>query len=499
MPMLSLSRKKFIDRRLAPDDLDDITDLWLAWHEDARGCWERLVGYHALELQLYGFPRQRGKLLKEELESRLKERRWDYSTDLSNPDLIRVSSPSQSLSEPCSLGDWLALVQAPAFCGLVAFLRLSLHDWPGQPEGPASAGNTLVLCGLVEKNGYLLKTIWPADLEGGPERLFELAVWPDEERFLQSYEEYRRSNSILPAPDDLFSLRSVQKRSTFLGGLVVYLHGNRGRLYWFLTRLAFHTSALALVVCLYLFLPPFEAKTAVCYALAVLFGTALFYLLSHEAARVQRLHRNIRAGLKKNYTQSLTFEAVDLAELGVKEDPNVVKYTAEVEALGCRHLADFRILPGPNGIFYNRLFVHPAENSYVFLNLMLSTASFQKFPAHVFFLITTYFDDLRLVTIHDGGGFRRPVVPGVLSRVFLGVNDPALLLAAHRKRVEQQRLEGHILAPLMNASAVFERMAEDHTETAAAMRRHGYYSWSAAVRQNFKLVRRELLGKIEDD
>ncbi len=496
--MFSLSRREFVDRLLGPNDLDDLTAIWLAWHEDAQvNRRKQLIGYRAVELRLYGFPRSQGAFLKEELERRLKDRRWDYTVDLSDPDNLRVSTPFLSDFESCSLGDWLTLVQTPAFYGLIAFLRLSTHDWPGQPEGPAHAGRTLVLCGLLKEEGYLLKALWPADLEHSPERLYEMTVWPQEEIVLQALEEYQQTKKVPLGPDELFSSRLAQKQSTFLAGLIVFLHRGERRLPWFLTRVIFHSAALALIAGLYFLLPPFNRKTKLFVALALLFGTALGYVLTREAKRVRSLYRNMWAAMKKIYTQAISFEAVDLAELGLKDDPNNVKYTAELEALGCRHLADVRHVPGPSGTIYNRLFVLPADHTYVFLNLMVSTRNFQRYPAYAFFFICTYFEDLRLVTVHETG-FRKPILRHVQTRVYPGVHDPALLLAAHRKRVEEQRREGHVLSPLMTAPVLFARMAKDHEESSAAHRKHGYYSWAAAIRQNFKLTRRELLGKIED-
>jgi hypothetical protein len=90
-------------------------------------------------------------------------------------------------------------------------------------------------------------------------------------------------------------------------------------------------------------------------------------------------------------------------------------------------------------------------------------------------------------------------MPAVLTRVYPGVQDPATLLAAHCRLVDQKQAEGHVLAPLLDAPALFDRMIHDHAETSAVMRRRGYYSWSAAVRQNFKMVRRDLLGRVPVD
>ncbi len=41
----------------------------------------------------------------------------------------------------------------------------------------------------------------------------------------------------------------------------------------------------------------------------------------------------------------------------------------------------------------------------------------------------------------------------------------------------------------------FERMARDHKEPGAVLRERGYYSWTA-IRQSFRLVRRDLRGQL---
>jgi hypothetical protein len=496
MTTFSMSRKGFLDRWLGPQDLDDLTDLWLAWQEEA---WlrrvRRLRRYHAVEVRLYGFPRPRGGLLQGELQRRLAERGWRYTADLSDPDLLVVSSGFLPFSRPCSLRAWLALLRGHEFAGLVVTLRLSVQEWPGPAEGPAHAGDTLVLCGRLQEGDFLLKALWPAGLGRDLDRLYERAAHVSDEDIVWAFDKYRRGGPVPPPPAGLFNLRRTQTLSRFLVGMVMYLPGGPGRLRWFMTRTALYLGGLLLGIGLYVALPRVPAAAGIA-AVNVLCATALAYVVAKETARVRTYHRTMTASLKRTHSRRLVFEPVDLNELGVRDDPNAVKYTAELQMLGCRHLADVRTVPGPPATAYVRVFVLPAQHTYVFLNLMLATTGFKKFPAHAFFLLSTYFENLRVVSIHEGGGFRKRFMPGVLSRVFPGVHDPATLLAAHGRLVEQKQAEGHVLGPLMEAPALFERMAQDHEEASAVLRRRGYYSWSAAVRQNFGLIRRDLLGKI---
>jgi hypothetical protein len=189
----------------------------------------------------------------------------------------------------------------------------------------------------------------------------------------------------------------------------------------------------------------------------------------------------------------MTFEMIDPADYELDIDTNARKYTAELEALGCQRLGDVRNHPGPRGTTINRVFILPSERTYVFLNLMLSTESFQKFPAHVFCLIVTDLTDGRIVTINEGGGYRRRLIPHVFSRRIPGVHDPATLLEKHKRFVAEVLAQGHELAPLADLEEVLERSKRAHAENAPMMEKYGYYSLAAAFRQSYELVRKEYL------
>jgi hypothetical protein len=184
------------------------------------------------------------------------------------------------------------------------------------------------------------------------------------------------------------------------------------------------------------------------------------------------------------------FEEVDLAALGVIDDPTVRKYTAELEALGCRHYLDVRTDPGPEGTSYFRLFFLPTEATYVHLLLMFSTKQFRLFPAKPTLLVTTYLEEGRLTSINSGGGYRKSVNPRVIARHF-PEKDPATFLAKHCRVARRLRDEGQRPVLLSGRQALLQRLIDDHEETRQLWERYGYYSWGAAFRQAFDLVRPE--------
>jgi len=186
-------------------------------------------------------------------------------------------------------------------------------------------------------------------------------------------------------------------------------------------------------VLLYCLLPPFPGRLALCLVWGSFSLFALCYVLRSEAKSVWSLYMRMNAQLRRVYAQPLAFPEVNLAEEGVLDDPNVIKYSRELEALGCRHVIDVRLDPGPSGVFHNRIFALPAERIYVLLNVMTATASFRLFPAKAVYLLVTYLADGRVVTIAEGSGFRKRLKADVFARCCPGIHDSETLLAKHRR------------------------------------------------------------------
>src|SRR5207244_4178969 len=78
-------------------------------------------------------------------------RHIEATIESAHPDCITLSTPFQEFAQAGTLGRWWPILCDPILHGLAVMLRLSIHDWRGPPEGPAAAGGTIVLFGLIDK------------------------------------------------------------------------------------------------------------------------------------------------------------------------------------------------------------------------------------------------------------------------------------------------------------------------------------------------------------
>jgi hypothetical protein len=493
--MFTLTRKEFLDVLFQREDLDALTDLWLAWAQQSRltGPLRRLENYHAVQVRLWGFARHEREGLRQRLEQKLAEvANLHPEIDLADPDYLEVNTPFLGFSQPCSLGMWPALVKESVFCGLVLTLRLNVHYWRDQPQGAAVAGGGLVLCGLLRDDGFLLKALWPVGLERGIEGLFAKAAWSDEKLLLKQLQDFRQTGSI-PSPSEMFfATRKQQQSRNRIARWLIHLPEHR-RLPSFLVRFGYHSALLCLMVLIYFGLPPFFGKLALCLAGGASSLIALSYILSTEIKRVAAYHRRMNASLRKAFAQTIQFVEVDLARTGILTDTNVIKYGRELEEAGCRHLADVRREPPGDSVIDNRIYALPAERTFVIINFMVRTAKLVLFPAKGFYHLSTYFADGRAVSVTEGGGYRKKLRADIFTRCFPGSHDPQTLLEKHRRFVKEKLDEGHTLAPFMDVRQLLEQMSREHEQTRQLYEKHGYYSWAAAFRQSFGLVRREYL------
>src|SRR5260370_26763393 len=136
--MITLTRREFVDLCFRREDLDALTDLWLAWAEQCRqqGALRALENYHGVQLRLWGFPRPEREKLRQLLEQKLAELpRLQPTIALADPDYLEVNTPFLDFSQPCSLGMWQGLVDYAAFVGLVLILGLNVHYLRGRTRG----------------------------------------------------------------------------------------------------------------------------------------------------------------------------------------------------------------------------------------------------------------------------------------------------------------------------------------------------------------------------
>jgi hypothetical protein len=121
---------------------------------------------------------------------------------------------------------------------------------------------------------------------------------------------------------------------------------------------------------------------------------------------------------------------------------------------------------------------------------------FVMFPARATLLVTTYFEGgERLVSSNSGMGYRKKLDARVTMRSYDDAEDPATLLARHRRDLQRLLAGGRRLAPLLGPDELLRRTEHDHEETRHLLDRYGYWRWGDALRQTFGLIRREYRGE----
>jgi hypothetical protein len=129
---------------------------------------------------------------------------------------------------------------------------------------------------------------------------------------------------------------------------------------------------------------------------------------------------------------------------------------------------------------------------YVYLTLLHAAGKNREFPARAWFMSATYFTDgTRLLLTNEHGGYGRTRDPLAIQRFVPEARDLAELLERRAPIVERLLREGKELAPLMTVDELLGRMEADHVRIGEAARQTGYFTWGAAIRQSFQLIRRE--------
>jgi hypothetical protein len=491
--MLYLARKEYPDRLMEEEDLDAVADLWRAWHD--KRCWGARFArnaYQFLEIRVWGFARDRSAALVSLLRKSLDSSGLPETTvELLDPDTIRIASPPVPVAELLLGGLWLGLFRGEEFAGLPLMLRLSINEYRGEPEGRPADSAGLVVVGKLHENCLQLKAIWPNSLE--VERLdplFRMAVWPEEKHFLWALDEFQATGRAPPVKSELFVSRRQEQFAYWFIRLLFDLPG-QAKLPAFLARTGFFVCLVFLAGLLFFQTEMFVTPTLV--LLGVLGLAGFGFNVWWKARMIVAYHSRMKAALRKVYSRSITLPAVDLAQLGVADNPVIVKYSRELEAFGGRHLIDVRIDPPTSNLSYIRVFQFAEDHTQVLLNVMLATANLHFFPANSFLLVSTHFaDGSKLTSINSkASGFQRSRRTNMISRRFPGIDNPGELLVRHREVLNGLLNEGRRLAPLLSTEGFVRAWIKEHEENGELAKEQGYYTWGAAFRQSFGIVRRE--------
>jgi hypothetical protein len=486
--MFFVHRHQFPNCLLTPDAVEAAAELWVGWYRQARqkALWPPMP-QQAAEVRLWGFAASDGPALEDRLNRvRTAAGLTKGTVERPDPDTLVFHLPSEDFAQALPLAVALRALQAGPLVALAVMVRITIAEWRGAPHGQPAGGATLVLCGQLTADGVLLKAVWPANLAATRDQLHEYAVWTEEARFLDELDEYRQTGRLHGGWGGLFPSRRQEGIRDWLLKRLVVLPG-APRLRTTLLQGLFFALLLALAIPFRFLLHPLRPGGLVAVNLLCVGLLGLGYLLLRELRRLRRLHALRRAGLMRIYAHPLRHIPVDLEQERAFADPTLRKYSREIEAQGGQHYADVCIEPRPVGRVYTRVYALSREQSYVLLNLMHATQNLLVFPARPVLMAATYFTDgRRLLTFNEGSPRSKRHSPNTIPRCFPDARTPGPLLAAHRQAREELLTTGMQPAPLMDAAALFARMAADHEEARATAARRGYFTWLDAVREAYR-------------
>jgi hypothetical protein len=488
--MQTVIRPKFADTPLDFVLLQSIADLWLAWHREVS---DRISGgpaFQRAQAELWGLARPDLDLRQEQLARSASRQLPNSSVELSDPDTLTVTTPWIETSRLSALPTLVDLFAGAEFDGLRLTLRLTAADGRRAAEGRPSREGTLVICTELRGGVPLLKAVWPADLSSHGETLFHFATWPGEAPFWQAVHDFRKNGTVSSPPEKLFVSPARQRVRRGLRWLIADV-GEHRTLAAFAGRVAFFAAAAAALL-----IAGYQLGSIFLMVFSILPLKGLAYVLFKKARYISSLYRVMQASQRRLYSQSYKYAAVELPSVARWPEACACKYTRELEALGFAQRRDFRAAIHTRITGCYRLFMLPAERIYVILNLLYGTEKHVHFPVKVWCLGTTYFTDgTRLLMTSEGGGYRKSRDPLAIHRFYPEVEDSAVLLDRLRATIAHLIAEGKELAPPMSPDELLARVAADHDRVAELTRRAGYYTWRAAVRQSFKLVRREYVRR----
>ena len=180
-----------------------------------------------------------------------------------------------------------------------------------------------------------------------------------------------------------------------------------------------------------------------------------------------------------------------MVDLSTDQTPTLVKLSADLVALGGRHICDLSITVGEKVLHANRFYA--IGDSTVALGLLRKTENLSFFPAMPVLAASTRFSDGRQHQTVNQPVYRRKTNVHVTRRCFLGVGGSYELFALHRQRVDRLITAGANPVPAPTSAAqVIELMRQDHEDSQKAWRTSPY-SYGDAIHEAFKIFRREYL------
>jgi hypothetical protein len=171
-----VTRAQFLDRDLSIADLRDAVEMWRGWHRLAQS--QSVTQTHKptrcvyrLQVEIYGFPRHEGEILRQEAAAALGDLIDAESVQFKDPDTLIVAGPLAGSLQPVAIGIWVRLIGMDRVKGLCVTLRVTTaNESPARGSDPDDI-NSLVLFGVPKSRSFLLKALWHAQTSAVMEKV----------------------------------------------------------------------------------------------------------------------------------------------------------------------------------------------------------------------------------------------------------------------------------------------------------------------------------------
>ncbi|HEV8000325.1 MAG TPA: hypothetical protein VGP63_10625 [Planctomycetaceae bacterium] len=495
---MEIVRETFVDRTLSASDLVALADMLRRWFL-ANAIDAEHSGEFQIEAWICAVPEQRRRELIRSLSSRVPEAQFDDA----DPDHIAVLDPAEPFEYPSQITLWRELLASPEIKQNCLILRMTFRGVvKNLRKHPERSATTFVLCGAPAGDAFLLKAAWTEGLDRGMVMAHHFAVWAHETRLLSAFDLYLEQSTSGTRDEaarrayehfrsecrKLFPSQGDERRVMRLVRAQVEMMDERGPAA-FVRRLGVPLLAFAALATLTAFLFIKDLPLALPSALGALWMFSRAVRIAWMKFQRMRRYRNrMRKNLATIYSAPTEYIPVDLSG---DENPTLVKYSAELADLGCRHICDLKYKTarrtGDGGRYY------VVDNAFVVMSHLRQTEKHLFFPARPVLIISTEFrDGSRHYTVNQPE-YRKSSRPAFSRRCVLNTGGAAEVLAAHRRHVEKLLAAGALpRAPPLTQAALIELLCQRNQE-ARESPKNSRCSWGDAMHEAFKVCRREYL------
>lgn len=445
-----LIRRDFPDLVWDAADLDAVAEFWLRLYEEAA----RSRGFgrtpdHDTEIRLRGFPRHAGEDVLRELAEHADLGDFpEGEIDRPDPDTLMISTGALRGEERPPVGLGLPILASGTFDGLMVEIRFRAVGDEAKIIRKGKVESTLVIVGELRAEALLVKGLWRVGSHGWEDKLAWFAVWPDQEKWLAAFEQFRDTNAIPRAlAKKLFVNHGADNSAGFIVKCI-HVPLEKPRLGGLLIRAT--GFAIAATAMAFLITWAFDRDEWLLFAAGVFASSPLALLVFLFIRNEWRLwflsYRLRRTEYAALYSEPVRHIPMSRSEGDARGDhPYLHKFTDDLEAAGFRYAGDLRLEPELFGEGMYRTFYSPDNISYLTVAFNVASCKTQNpryfaWPAVVVFMAYTFFADGSIASSVSGHtvGYRKKRTGDEHSvRVVPNADEPVEFARLHSAAAER--------------------------------------------------------------